>query len=84
MTRFTDPYTEPGRYIPGFGGINMKKEPNAMTNRELFTEYEREDCTRRFDLAVEMTKRINRKMITPDVPHIFKQYKLNGAGDEYK
>ena len=50
-----------------------------MTNRELFMEYE--NSPKRYEVLAEMAKRINRKMITPDVVPIFKQYKLNGAGD---
>ena len=58
----------------------MKTETSIMTNRELFTEYESGE--RRYEVMAEMAKRINRKMITPDVVPIFKQYKLNGAGDQ--
>lgn len=53
-----------------------------MTNRELFMEYE--NSPNRYEVLAEMAKRINRKMITPDVVPIFKQYKLNGAGDMRK
>ena len=53
-----------------------------MTNRELFMEYE--NSPKRYEVLVEMAKRINRKMITPDVVPIFKQYKLNGVGDLWK
>lgn len=58
----------------------MKNEVSIMTNRELFTEYE--SGNHRHEALAEMAKRINRKMITPDVVRIFKQYKLNGAGDQ--
>ena len=60
----------------------MKTDISIMTNRELFTEYE--NSTKRYEVLAEMAKRINRKMITPDVVPIFKQYKLNGAGDQRK
>lgn len=59
------------------------RNPATMTNRELFTEYERSDKTRQYPLVEEMTKRIGRKMITKEVVPLFKQYKLNGAGDKY-
>ena len=58
----------------------MKTEISMMTNRELFTAYESNE--RRYEVVVEMAKRINRKMVMPDTVAIFKQYKLNGAGDE--
>lgn len=58
------------------------KQIKIMTNREVFTEYENTTGTRRFAALTEMAKRINRHMITNDVPAIFKQYKLNGAGDQ--
>ena len=63
--------------------MKRMKDPNRMTNRELYTEWERTDSTGRYTIQTEMAKRINRKMVTPDVPVIFKQYKLNGAGDQY-
>lgn len=53
-----------------------------MTNRELFTEYETSTGARRFAALAEMSKRIHRTMITSDVVPIFKQYKLNGAGNQ--
>lgn len=53
-----------------------------MTNRELFVEYECNESRRHYELLTEMAKRINRKMITKDIVPIFKQYKLNGAGDQ--
>lgn len=61
-----------------------------MTNRELFTEYEEsanypkntKRYAMRYAILEEMARRINRKMITPDVVSIFSQYKLNGAGDQ--
>ena len=61
----------------------MKRNPELMTNRELFTEYERSDKAGQYPLIEEMTKRIGRKMITKEVVPLFKQYKLNGAGDKY-
>lgn len=61
----------------------MKKSPETMTNRELMTEYQTGKKTERYSIMVEMAKRINRTMITPDVVAIFSQYKLNGAGDQY-
>lgn len=64
------------------GGVR-NLNPSMMTNRELFTEYERSDKARQHPLVEEMTKRIGRKMITKEVVPLFKQYKLNGAGDKY-
>ena len=58
----------------------MKNEVSMMTNRELFEEYKANP--KRYEILAEMTKRIKRKMFTPDVVQIFKQYKLNGAGDQ--
>jgi hypothetical protein len=66
--------------------MKIKINPTMMTNRELFTAYQ--ECkmgkkyTEGYSILVEMTKRINRKMITSDVVSIFSQYKLNGAGDQ--
>lgn len=57
--------------------------PALMTNRELFVEYER-GRGQRYELVVEMAKRLHRRMITPDIVSVFKQYKLNGAGDRYE
>jgi len=54
-----------------------------MTNRELYEMYETATDDRRFVALAEMAKRIHRVMITDDVPGIFEQYKLNGAGDQY-
>lgn len=63
----------------------MKAIPiSMMTNRELYNVYETEKGLRRYEALTEMTKRINRKMITNDVVSIFKQYKLNSAGMERK
>lgn len=62
----------------------MKLSPSMMTNRELFTEYERSNKSEQYPLVEEMTRRIGRKMITKEVVPLFKQYKLNGAGDQYK
>lgn len=53
-----------------------------MTNRELFNMYEAADGHQKYYALAEMTRRINRNMITPDVVPIFKQLKLNGAGDQ--
>ncbi len=60
----------------------MKPEISIMTNRELFNEYEDKKSGIRYEVMTEMARRINRKLITPDVVPIFKQYKLNGAGDQ--
>ena len=60
----------------------MKPEICFMTNRELFVEYESNESRRHYEILTEMAKRINRKMITKDIIPIFKQYKLNGAGDQ--
>ena len=59
------------------------KCPSAMTNRELFTAYERSIKADQYPLVEEMTKRIGWKMITKEVVPVFKQYKLNGSGDRY-
>ena len=59
--------------------------PAAMTNRQLMVEYERPDSkNNRYVLVEEMTKRLGWKMITNEVVPVFKQYKLNGAGDRYQ
>ncbi len=60
------------------------QDPGRMTNRELFTEYESAEKDKRYALVVEMAKRIGFRMITPEVVAVFSQYKLNGAGDEYR
>ena len=52
------------------------------TNRDLMTMYETEDKPGQMAALAEMARRLHRVMITPDVPAIFSQYKLNGAGDE--
>ena len=63
----------------------MKKPMEFMTNRELYTEWERmEKDERHYQILQEMTKRLNRKFIVGDTPAVFKRYKLNGAGDQYK
>jgi hypothetical protein len=66
--------------------MKIKMNPTMMTNRELFTAYQEcktgKKSADRYSILGEMTKRINRKMITPDVVSIFSQYKLNGAGDQ--
>lgn len=53
-----------------------------MTNGELYEMYETATDNRRYVALAEMTRRIHRTMVTDDVPRIFKQYKLNGAGDQ--
>jgi len=53
-----------------------------VTNRELHTAYTAGSAAQKYAALAEMAKRINRVMITDDVPGIFEQYKLNGAGDE--
>lgn len=58
-------------------------DPSTMTNRDLMTQYERSDPAGRYALVEEMTRRLRWKMITKDVVPVFKQYKLNGAGDKY-
>jgi hypothetical protein len=60
----------------------MKFIAEDATNRELDEEYRRDNPVTRFNVLTEMTKRIHRRMITPDVVSIFRQYKLNGAGDQ--
>lgn len=60
------------------------KNPSMMTNRELFTRWEGSKKSERYPLVEEMTKRLGWKMITNDVVPVFSQYKLNGAGDQYK
>mgnify|MGYP006988842222 CR=1 FL=1 len=61
----------------------MKKIIEYMTNRELYTEWERgKKDERHFLILQEMTKRLGRKLIMGDTPALFKQYKLNGAGDQ--
>lgn len=52
------------------------------TNRDLLTMYETEDKPSQMAALAEMARRIHRTMITYDVLPIFKQYKLNSAGDE--
>ena len=61
----------------------MKQPIASMTNRELYTEWEKQSKDERhYMILQEMTKRLNRKFIAGDIPAVFKQYKLNGAGDE--
>jgi len=60
----------------------MKFNATTATNRELDTEYRTGSQMAKHEALVEMTKRIHRQMITPDVVAIFRQYKLNGAGDQ--
>lgn len=60
----------------------MKLDVSMMTNRELYTEYENDK--KRYEVLAEMARRIHWVMITKDVPQIFSQYKLNGAGDQRK
>lgn len=60
----------------------MRKAVEFMTNRELYTEWaEGRTDERHYEILREMTKRLNRKFIIGDTPTVFKQYKLNGAGD---
>lgn len=61
----------------------MMKAPGTMTNRELMTAYDSDSKGMKYIFVAEMAKRIHRNLVTPDVVPIFKQYKLNGAGDEY-
>ena len=59
--------------------------PATMTNRQLMVEYDRPiNKNSRYALVEEMTKRLGWKMITNEVVPVFKQYKLNGAGDRYQ
>ena len=58
------------------------RDYTMATNRELDIAYREAKNGDRYSILVEMAKRINRRMITPDVLPIFRQYKLNGAGDQ--
>ena len=61
----------------------MKTPIEIMTNRELYTEWEEgQRDERHFSILQEMAKRINQKFVSRDTPAVFKQYKLNGAGDQ--
>lgn len=60
----------------------MKFGAATATNRELDTEYRTGSPETKYEALVEMTKRIHKHYITPDVVEIFRQYKLNGAGDQ--
>lgn len=62
----------------------MKIENYAIaTNRELDNAYrEAKNDGDKYAVLVEMAKRIGEHMITPDVLPIFRQYKLNGGGDD--
>lgn len=64
----------------------MVIESRMLTNRELYTMYQESKDRMKSDIRYaaleEMARRINRRMITPDVVSIFSQYKLNGAGDQ--
>lgn len=60
----------------------MKFNAALATNRELDTEYRRNNPVTKFEALTEMTKRIHQQMITPEVVKLFRQYKLNGAGDQ--
>ena len=63
----------------------MKKPVAIMTNRELYTEWEKQrKDERHYMILQEMTNRLNRKFIVGDTPAVFKRYKLNGAGDEIR
>ena len=60
------------------------------TNRELMTLFERfsdpnnKNPYGQYMVVQEMTRRLGRRMITDDIVPLFKQYKLNGAGDKYE
>ena len=60
----------------------MKFDATIATNRELDTEYRRNRPQTKFEVLAEMTKRVHRQMVTPDIVQLFRQYKLNGAGNE--
>ena len=60
----------------------MKFDVTLATNGELDMELRRNDPKTKYLVLAEMAKRINRIMVTPDVVSIFRQYKLNGAGDQ--
>lgn len=61
----------------------MTKAIGTMTNRELYTEWEQNKKDERHYLILrEMARRLGRKMILGDTAAMFKQYKLNGAGDQ--
>ena len=62
--------------------MNKQLTPAMMTNGELYEEYKTGDKATQYAMLAEMAKRISRKMITPDVLPIFKQYKLNGAAHQ--
>jgi len=74
---------EPGRK-PRQEEYTMKFDATTATNRELDTEYREGSPATKYEALVEMTKRIHKHYITPDVVEIFRQYKLNGAGDQKK
>lgn len=62
----------------------MNQNYALVTNRELDEAYRAAKKGDKYSILVEMAKRINRHMITPDVLPIFRQYKLNGGGcDRY-
>ena len=54
----------------------------VMTNRELYEMYETATDNRRLVALAEMARRLHNAMVIDEVPRIFKQYKLNGAGDQ--
>lgn len=60
----------------------MKFDATTATNRELDTEYRTGNKMTKYEALTEMAKRVHRHMITSDVVAIFRQYKLNGAGDQ--
>ena len=62
----------------------MKFDAATATNRELDTEYRTGTQLTRYEALAEMARRIHQPFITPDVVQIFRQYKLNGAGDQRK
>lgn len=52
------------------------------TNGELYEIYKTDTKAQKYAVLEEMAKRIHRAMVSDDVPRIFQQYKLNGAGDQ--
>lgn len=63
----------------------MNKNYATATNRELDNAYrEAKNDIVRYDVLVEMAKRIHEVIITPNVLSEFRHWKLNGAqGDRY-
>ena len=60
----------------------MKFDAATATNRELDEEYRTGTQLTKYEALTEMAKRIHKPFITPDAVQIFRQYKLNGAGDQ--